>query len=46
MGDVLGFVIVVVAVLGIGMALGMLVAPRLSRLAERDEEEPGGDERG
>lgn len=46
MSDVLAFLIVVVAVLAIGMALGMLVAPRLSRLAERDEEDPGGDERG
>jgi hypothetical protein len=44
--DAVVFALVVGAVLGLGIALGMLVAPRLSRLAERDEEEPGGDERG
>jgi hypothetical protein len=44
--DPLVFAIVVAAILGGGIALGMLVAPRLTRLAERDEEEPGDDERG
>ena len=46
MTDALGFVLVVAAVLGLGIALGMLVAPRLSRVTERGEEEPGDDERG
>lgn len=46
MSDPLAFAIVVAAILGSGIALGMLVAPRLTRLAERDEEEPGDDERG
>ena len=46
MTEALGFVLAVAAVLGLGIALGMLVAPRFTRLAERDEEEPGDDERG
>jgi hypothetical protein len=46
MSEALGFVLVVTAILGVGIGLGMLVAPRLTRLAERDEEEPSDDERG
>lgn len=46
MSDALGFALVVAAVLGLGIGLGMLVAPRLSRVTERDEEEPGDDQRG
>ena len=46
MTEALGFAAVVAVVLGAGIALGMLVAPRLSRLAERDDEEPSDDERG
>lgn len=46
MTDAVGFLLVVAAVLGAGIAVGMLVAPRVTRLAERDEEEPGDDERG
>jgi hypothetical protein len=34
--------VVVVAV--VGLRLGMLVAPRIDRLTERNEEEPGGDD--
>jgi hypothetical protein len=46
MNDLPIFVAVVIVVLGVGIALGMLVAPRLTRLAERDDEESGDDERG
>ena len=46
MNDLPIFVAVVIVVLGVGIALGMLVAPRLTRLAERDDEEAGDDERG
>jgi hypothetical protein len=48
--DLLAFGAVVAVVLAAGIGLGMLVAPRLTRLAERDDEEPdeesGDDERG
>jgi hypothetical protein len=43
--DLLGFAAVVLIFLGAGVALGMLVAPRLTRMAERDDEDPGDDER-
>lgn len=43
MSDGLVFVLVVAVVLGGGIALGMLIAPRLSRVAERDDEEPSDD---
>ena len=46
MSDPLVFAIVIAVILGGGIALGMLVAPRLTRLAVRDEEESGDDERG
>ena len=46
MNDLPIFVAVVIVVLGVGIALGMLVAPRLTRLAERDDEESGDDEQG
>ena len=32
---------IAIAVLVVGIALGMLVAPRLSRWADRDDEEQG-----
>jgi NADH:ubiquinone oxidoreductase subunit 3 (subunit A) len=35
-------IVVVVAV--VGVRLGMLLAPRIDRLTERTEEEPGGDD--
>jgi hypothetical protein len=40
------FLLVAAAVLVVGVALGMLVAPRLGRLAEREDDEPGDDDRG
>ncbi|HSL32099.1 MAG TPA: hypothetical protein VK871_00540 [Candidatus Limnocylindrales bacterium] len=46
MNDLFGFVAVVAVILAVGIALGMLVAPRLTRLAEREDQEPGDDERG
>jgi len=38
------FILIVVAVAVVGVRLGMLVAPRIDRLTERTEEEPGGDD--
>lgn len=38
------FVLIVVVVAVVGVRLGMLVAPRIDRLTERHEEEPGGDD--
>lgn len=38
------FVAIVVVVLVVGIRLGMLVAPRIDRLSERNEEEQGGDD--
>ena len=38
------FVILAVAIFGVGIALGMLIAPRLERLTEPDEEPGGGDD--
>ena len=44
-GEVLIFFGAVLIIAVAGVLLGMLVAPRLGRLAEReDEEEPGGDD--
>lgn len=43
-GLVIGIIVVAaiaVAVLGLGLRLGMLVAPRLTRWAEREDEDPG-----
>ena len=34
---------VVTAFLAVGFGLGMLVAPRIGRWADRDDEEPGDD---
>jgi hypothetical protein len=39
MGDALVFVLIAFAAGAVGIVIGMLVAPRLSRWAERDEEE-------
>jgi NADH:ubiquinone oxidoreductase subunit 3 (subunit A) len=38
------FAVVVVIVAAVGIRLGMLLAPRIDRLIERNEEEPGGDD--
>ncbi len=41
MSDLLVFGVAVLVIGGVGIWLGMLVAPRLGRLFERDDEEPG-----
>jgi len=44
MPELAWFALVVVVVLGLGLAVGMLVAPRLTRWIERDDaddEDPG-----
>lgn len=46
MTDLLTFGAIAAVVLAAGIGLGMLVAPRLTRLAERDDEESGDDQRG
>ena len=38
------FALAVVVVAVIGVRLGMLLAPRIDRLTERNEEEPRGDD--
>jgi hypothetical protein len=38
------FLIVAVAIFGVGIVLGMLIAPRLERLTEPDEEPGDGDD--
>jgi len=38
------FVLIVVVVAVVGVRLGMLVAPRIDRMTEPHEEEPGGDD--
>ena len=38
------FLIVAVAIFGVGVVLGMLIAPRLERLTEPDEEPGDGDD--
>lgn len=38
------FIVTVGVVAVIGVRLGMLLAPRIDRLTERNEEEPGGDD--
>ena len=38
------FILVVVVVAVVGVRLGMLLAPRIDRLTDRSEEEPGGDD--
>ena len=38
------FILIVVVVAVVGVRLGMLLAPRIDRLTERNEEEPGGDD--
>ena len=38
------FALVVVIVAAVGIRLGMLLAPRIDRLTDHTEEEPGGDD--
>jgi hypothetical protein len=38
------FAVAVVVVAVVGVRIGMLMAPRIDRLTERSEEEPGGDD--
>ena len=38
------FALVVVIVVAVGIRLGMLLAPRIDRLTDHTEEEPGGDD--
>jgi hypothetical protein len=38
------FVVGVAVVAGVGIGLGMLLAPRITRLTEPNEEEHGGDD--
>ncbi len=38
------FGVVVVVVVVVGLRIGMLLAPRIDRLTERNEEEQGGDD--
>ena len=38
------FVVLAVAIFGVGIVLGMLIAPRLERLSEPDEEPGDGDD--
>ena len=42
-GALVVFLVIVVAVAVVGVRLGMLLAPRIGRLAERGAEEDGGD---
>ena len=47
MGDLTAlaaFISFVVVVAAVGIRLGMLLAPRIDRLTERNEEEQGGDD--
>lgn len=43
MTELVAFVAVVAVVLVVGIGLGMLVAPRLYRWTERDDEDPRDD---
>ena len=38
------FLVLAVAIFGVGIVLGMLIAPRLERLTEPDEEPGDGDD--
>ena len=42
LGELILFLVVVAAVAVVGVRLGMLVAPRLGRLAEPHDEDDGG----
>jgi hypothetical protein len=44
MTELVVFVVLAVAIFGVGIVLGMLIAPRLERLTEPDEEPGDGDD--
>ena len=44
MTELVVFVVLAVAIFGVGIVLGMLIAPRLERLTEPDEEPGAGDD--
>jgi len=44
MAELVVFVVLAVAIFGVGIVLGMLIAPRLERLTEPDEEPGDGDD--
>lgn len=43
MSEIAVFLVIAAAVLAVGVGVGMLVAPRLTRWGERDDEEPHDD---
>jgi hypothetical protein len=45
MPDVVAFTALVAAVAAVGLAVGILVAPAVTRWAEREDEEPGDGDR-
>jgi hypothetical protein len=44
MTELIVFVVLAVAIFGVGIVLGMLIAPRLERLTEPDEDPGDGDD--
>jgi hypothetical protein len=44
MTELIVFVVFAVAIFGVGIVLGMLIAPRLERLTEPDEDSGDGDD--
>jgi hypothetical protein len=44
MTELVVFVVLAVAIFGVGIVLGMLIAPRLERLTEPDEDPGDGDD--
>jgi hypothetical protein len=44
MTELIVFVFLAVAIFGVGIVLGMLIAPRLERLTEPDEDPGDGDD--
>jgi hypothetical protein len=41
--DLVVFLVIVTGLLAVGIRVGMLVAPRLTRWGERDDEDPNDD---
>jgi hypothetical protein len=44
MTELVVFVVLALAIFGVGIVLGMLIAPRLERLTEPDEDPGDGDD--